>query len=109
VRASGANRPFPFEPLPPSFPLGRRRFNTFIHHFEDIIIVLCVQSHLRYSLSYRDLEEMMLERELSVDHTTVWRWVQERSVYSTSSPLNNEQRDSEPEWLAPQIVDSNSG
>ena len=40
-------------------------------HFEDVIIVLCVRWYLRYSLSYRDLEEMMLERGLSVDHTTV--------------------------------------
>jgi transposase-like protein len=31
---------------------------------------------LRYSLSYRDLEEMMRERGLSVDHTTIYRWVQ---------------------------------
>ena len=31
---------------------------------------------LRYQLSHRDLEEMMQERGLSVDHTTVWRWVQ---------------------------------
>jgi hypothetical protein len=31
---------------------------------------------LRYSLSYRDLQELMAERMLSVDHTTVWRWVQ---------------------------------
>src|SRR6266849_554176 len=45
-------------------------------HFEDVIIVLCVRWYLRYSLSYRDLEEMMLERGLSVDHTTVWRRVQ---------------------------------
>ena len=44
-------------------------------HFEDVIIVLCVRWYLRYSLSYRDLEEMMLERGLSVDHTTMWRWV----------------------------------
>jgi len=41
-------------------------------HFEDMIIILCV----RYSLSYRDLEEMMAERGLSVDHVTVRRWVQ---------------------------------
>ncbi len=32
--------------------------------------------YLRYSLSYRDLEEMMLERGLHVDHTTIYRWVQ---------------------------------
>jgi hypothetical protein len=31
---------------------------------------------LRYSLSYRDLEEIMAERNLSVDHVTIWRWVQ---------------------------------
>ena len=45
-------------------------------HFEDVIIILCVRWYLRYSLSYRDLEEMMAERGLSVDHVTVWRWVQ---------------------------------
>jgi transposase-like protein len=45
-------------------------------HFEAEIIVLCVRWYLRYSLSYRDLEELMAERSLSVDHSTVWRWVQ---------------------------------
>jgi IS6 family transposase len=45
-------------------------------HFEDVIIVLCVRWYLRYSLSYRDLEEIMAERSLSVDHDTIWRWVQ---------------------------------
>ena len=44
-------------------------------HFADEIIVLCVRWYLRFSLSYRDLEEIMAERNLSVDHTTVWRWV----------------------------------
>jgi IS6 family transposase len=45
-------------------------------HFADEIIALCVRWYLRFSLSYRDLEELMAERNLSVDHTTVWRWVQ---------------------------------
>ena len=45
-------------------------------HFEDVVIVLCVRWYLRYSLSYRDLEEMMTERGLSIDHVTIWRWVQ---------------------------------
>jgi len=45
-------------------------------HFEDGVIVLCVRWYLRYSLSYRDLKEMMAERGLAVDHSTVWRWVQ---------------------------------
>jgi IS6 family transposase len=45
-------------------------------HFEAEIILLCVRWYLRYSLSYRDLEEMMLERGLQVDHSTISRWVQ---------------------------------
>jgi IS6 family transposase len=45
-------------------------------HFEPSIILLCVRWYCRYQLSYRDLEEMMRERGLSLDHTTAWRWVQ---------------------------------
>ena len=30
-----------------------------------------------YSLSYRDLEEIMAERGLAVDHVTIWRWIQQ--------------------------------
>jgi transposase, IS6 family len=45
-------------------------------HFSDIIIILCVRWYLRYSLSYRDLKEIMAERGLAVDHVTIWRWVQ---------------------------------
>jgi transposase-like protein len=32
--------------------------------------------HLLYSLSYRDLTEIMCERNLSIDPSTIWRWVQ---------------------------------
>ena len=46
------------------------------HHYQGEIIVLCVRWYLRYALSYRDLEEMMSERGLSVVHTTIYRWVQ---------------------------------
>ena len=45
-------------------------------HFQPEIILLCVRWYLRYSLSYRDVEEMMTERGLSLDHTTIYRWVQ---------------------------------
>lgn len=45
-------------------------------HYEGEIILLCLRWYLRYSLSYRDLEEMMVERGLCVDHTTIFRWVQ---------------------------------
>jgi transposase-like protein len=45
-------------------------------HHESEIILLCVRWYLRYALSYRDLEEMMEERNLTVAHTTIYRWVQ---------------------------------
>jgi len=45
-------------------------------HFEAEIIVLCVRWYLRFGLSFRDLEEIMAERNLRVDHVTIWRWVQ---------------------------------
>ena len=46
-------------------------------HFQADIILLCVRWYLRYALSYRDLEEIMLERGLHVDHSTIYRWVQQ--------------------------------
>jgi IS6 family transposase len=45
-------------------------------HYQAETILLCVRWYLRYPLSYRDLEEMMAERGLVVDHTTIYRWVQ---------------------------------
>ncbi len=45
-------------------------------HFEPEIIILCVRRYLRFSLSYRNLEELMAERNVALDHVTVWRWVQ---------------------------------
>jgi len=44
--------------------------------FEPMIIVTCVRWYCRFSLSLRDLEELIAERGLAVDHTTIWRWVQ---------------------------------
>jgi IS6 family transposase len=44
-------------------------------HFEASLIVQAVSWYLRYPLSYRDIEEMLLERGLEVDHSTLNRWV----------------------------------
>ena len=44
-------------------------------HFQREIILLCVRWYLKYALSYRNLEEIMMEKGLSVDHTTIYRWV----------------------------------
>jgi transposase, IS6 family len=46
---------------------------------EPELILCAVRWYLRYSLSLRDVEELLEERGLSADHTTVWRWVQRYS------------------------------
>jgi transposase, IS6 family len=43
---------------------------------EPAIILCAVRWYLRYSLSLRNVEELLEERGLEADHTTVWRWVQ---------------------------------
>lgn len=43
-------------------------------HFEATLIVQAVSWYLRYPLSYRDIEEMLLERGLEVDHSGLNRW-----------------------------------
>jgi transposase-like protein len=44
--------------------------------FEDEIILWAVRWYCRYGISYRDLEQMMGERGVLVDHSTIYRWVQ---------------------------------
>jgi transposase, IS6 family len=44
--------------------------------FEPEVILLAMGWYLRFSLSYRDVEELLAERGISVDHVTLWRWVQ---------------------------------
>src|SRR3982751_6667859 len=44
--------------------------------FPPEVIVIAIRWYLRYDLSYRDVEELLLERGVEVDHVTVFRWVQ---------------------------------
>ena len=44
-------------------------------HFPRDIILWAVRWYCRYGVSYRALEEMMTERGVPVDHTTIYRWV----------------------------------
>jgi hypothetical protein len=44
-------------------------------HFEADVIILCVRWYLRFGLSFRNLEEMMAERNLTVDHVTICQGV----------------------------------
>ena len=44
--------------------------------FPPEVILIAVRWYLRYGLSYRDLEELLAERGIEVDHVTLFRWVQ---------------------------------
>src|SRR6188768_3834403 len=56
--------------------LKRRSKDDFKgRHFEAMLIIQAVSWYLRYPLSYRDIEELFLERGLEVDHSTLNRWV----------------------------------
>ncbi len=43
--------------------------------FPREVISVAVRWYLRYGLSYRDVEELLAERGVTVDHVTVYRWV----------------------------------
>ena len=45
-------------------------------HYPKDVILWAVRWYCRYGVSYRDLEEMLTERGASVDHSTIYRWVQ---------------------------------
>ena len=44
--------------------------------FPREVISVAVRWYLRYGLSYRDVEELLAERGITVDHVTIYRWVQ---------------------------------
>ena len=61
--------------------MGRRRGIGAVsdlkgRHFAPELILRWVRWYRRYGVSYRDLEQMMAERGIGVDHLTVHRWVQ---------------------------------
>jgi hypothetical protein len=59
-------------PRPATVP--RSAFAGFC--FPPEVIMLAVRWYLRFGLSYRDVEELLAERGIEVDHVTVYRWVQ---------------------------------
>jgi len=58
----------------PRLPCPSSAFAGF--RFPPEVIVVAVRWYLRYGLSYRDVEELLAERGVEVDHVTVYRWVQ---------------------------------
>jgi hypothetical protein len=59
---------------PRAAPVLRSAFAGF--RFPPDVIVVAVRWYLRFGLSYRDVEELLAERGIEVDHVTVYRWVQ---------------------------------
>ncbi len=55
-------------------PVDRSAFTGY--RFPPEVIMLAVRWYLRYGLSYRDVEELLVERGIEVDHVTIHRWVQ---------------------------------
>ena len=55
-------------------PVDRSAFAGF--RFPPEVITVAVRWYLRYGLSYRDIEELLAERGIEVDHVTHYRWVQ---------------------------------
>jgi hypothetical protein len=53
-------------------PVSPRRLSTA----SCAVIAVAVRWYLRYRLSYRDVEELLAERGIEVDHVTMYRWVQ---------------------------------
>ena len=59
-------------------------FTTKGSHFPKSILLQAVFWYLRYPLSYRDIEELMAERGVNVDHSTVQRWVEKYTPFLES-------------------------
>ena len=56
---------------------ARRTTSVFAgFRFPREVISLAVRWYLRYGLSYRDVEELLAERGITVDHVTIYRWAQ---------------------------------
>jgi IS6 family transposase len=64
--------------------VDRSEFAGF--RFPPDVITVAVRWYLRYGLSYRDIEELLAERGIVVDHVTVYRWVQRFTTMFIDAP-----------------------
>jgi putative transposase len=62
-------------------------------HYPMDVMLLCVRWYVAYSLSLRNLEEMMAERGIAVDHSTVHRWVIKRVPQAHGKEVRGELTD----------------
>jgi putative transposase len=68
------------------------------HRFEKDIILTCVRWYLAYPLSYRNLEEMMEERGVEVDHSNIYRWVRKFTPQLEASFRKGRKRPAGKSW-----------
>ena len=62
-------------------------------HFPKDVILYAVFFYVRYGVSYRDLEEIMEERGVNVDHATLNRWVMRQPLQQKLTLRNETQID----------------
>ena len=75
-------------------PAPRSSFAGF--RFPPEVIILALRWYLRYSLSYRDVEELLAERGITVEHLTIYRWVQRFTGVDRRSPAKPARRRGSP-------------
>jgi putative transposase len=61
------------------------------HRFEQDIILTCGRWYLAYPFSYRNLEEMMTERGVTIDHANIYRWIRKFTPKLEGSIPENKQ------------------
>lgn len=74
------------------------------HRFEKDLILPCVRWYLAYPLSYRNLEEMMTERGVEVDHSSIYRWVQKFAPKLEAAFRKGKKRPVGKSWLMDESV-----
>ena len=84
--------------IPPLFPNVHKIMISFKGtHFPKDVILYAVFFYVRYGVSYRDLEEIMEERGVNVDHATLNRWVI-RYAPTIAAKAHSQKRNTNRSW-----------
>jgi putative transposase len=74
------------------------------HRFPKVLILQAVYFKLRFTLSYRDVEELLQIRGVKIDHSTIQRWVFkfgpeiEKNMHKRKQQVNSSWRMDEKKW-----------
>jgi transposase-like protein len=79
-------------------------------HFPSDIILQAVRYYVSYKLSYREIEEILAERGIDVDHSTINRWVIKYTRYwSTEHAVRRDLPPLRGVWMRPTLTSKVSG